>query len=143
MAGDEKRKSVSVRSYDGLVAWRKARALVKRIYGATKLFPKDELYGLTQQIRRAAVCVPSNIAEGHGRQNIGEYLYHLTVARGSLYEVETQIILGHDLEYLTQAQLTSLLGDTTECSKVLQGLIKSLKKKRNQRSEPSTLEPRT
>jgi four helix bundle protein len=131
MVQHEETKGASVQSYDGLVAWRKARALVKRIYGATKLFPKDELYGLTQQLRRAAVSVPSNIAEGHGRQGIGEYLYHRTVARGSLYEVETQIILGCDLGYLSQAQLSSLLKDTTECSKVLQGLIKSLKKKQN------------
>ena len=137
MVQHEKTKSVSVRSYDGLVAWQKARALVKRIYGATKLFPKDELYGLTQQIRRSAVSVPSNIAEGHGREGIGEYLYHLTVSRGSLYEVETQIILGCDIGYLTQAQTTSLLDDTTECSKMLQGLIKSLKKKRNPNKTPN------
>ncbi|MBC8373166.1 MAG: four helix bundle protein [Planctomycetes bacterium] len=131
MVQHEKAESVSVRSYNNLVAWQKARALVKRIYGATKLFPKEELYGLTQQIRRAAVSVPSNIAEGHGRKTIGEYLYHLTIARGSLYEVETQIILGGDLEYLTQTQVTSLLDDTTECAKVLQGLITSLKRKQS------------
>jgi four helix bundle protein len=131
MVQDERIKSASVRSYNNLVAWQKARALVKRIYGATKLFPKEELYGLTQQIRRAAVSVPSNIAEGHGRRTIGEYLYHLTIARGSMYEVETQIILGGNLEYLTQTQVTSLLDDTTECAKVLQGLITSLKKKQN------------
>ena len=140
MVQHEKIKSVTVRSYNDLKAWQKARALVKRIYGATKLFPKEELYGLTQQIRRAAVSVPSNIAEGHGRKTIGEYLYHLTIARGSLYEVETQIILGGDLEYLTQPQVTSLLDDTTECAKVLQGLITSLKKKQSPKQdlEPST-----
>jgi len=140
MVQHEKTESVSVRSYNNLVAWQKVRALVKRIYGATKLFPKEELYGLTQQIRRAAVSVPSNIAEGHGRKTIGEYLYHLTIARGSMYEVETQIILGGDLEYLTQTQVTSLLDDTTECAKVLQGLITSLKKKQTPKQdlEPST-----
>jgi len=136
MGDNENTKSASVFDYRDLVAWQKARALVKRIYGATKLFPKEEQYGLTQQLQRAAVSVPSNIAEGHGRQMIGEYLYHLTIARGSLYEAETQIILGCDLGYLTEAQLTSLLNDTTECSKVLQGLIKSLKTKRNR--DPKT-----
>jgi len=128
----ENTESTSIRGYADLVAWRKTRALVKRIYGATELFPKDELYGLTQQLRRAAVSIPSNIAEGHGRQGVGEYLYHLTVARGSLYEVETQVILGCDLGYLTETQLSSLLDDTTECAKVLQGLIKSLRKRQDQ-----------
>ncbi len=104
--------------------------MVKRIYGATRLFPKDELYGLTQQIRRAAVSVPSNIAEGYGRGSLGDYIRFLQVARGSLFELETQVILANDLEYLTEEQTDSLDEDIQECARILQGLIASLKGKR-------------
>lgn len=105
-------------------------ALVKRLYGATGLFPKEEIFGLTQQIRRAAVSVPSNIAEGYGRGSLRDYIRFLLTARGSLYEVETQILLAKELEYLTEKQTSSLMQDTGECSKVLNGLIVSLKKKK-------------
>ncbi|MDP6044643.1 MAG: four helix bundle protein [Phycisphaerae bacterium] len=128
--GDEKYDNPAVRNYKDLAAWRKARALVKRIYGATRLFPKDELYGLTQQICRAAVSVPSNIAEGYGRGSLGDYIRFLQVARGSLFELETQVILANDLEYLTEEQTDSLDEDIQECARILQGLIASLKGKR-------------
>ena len=101
--------------------------LAKRIYGATKLFPKEEMYGLVQQMRRAGISVPSNIAEGYGRGGRKEYAHFLHTARGSLYELETQIFISRDLSYLTDRQADSLLEDADECSRILGGLIKSLK----------------
>ncbi len=116
-----------IRSYRDLIAWQAAMALAKRVYGATKLFPKSELYGLCQQLRRAAVSVPSNIAEGWGRGMPRDYISFLRTARGSLYEVETQILLAREVEFLTVRQADSLLEDTSTCSKLLHGLIKSLR----------------
>ena len=119
-----------IRSYRDLVAWKKAMQLAKRAYGATKLFPKSEQYGLCQQLRRAAVSVPSNIAEGYGRGSRRDYLSFLRIARASLYEVETQILLAKELEFLTDKQAESLMQDTGECSRVLHGLIRSLTKEK-------------
>jgi len=129
LMADERYNNPEIKNYKDVAAWQKARALVKRIYGATKLFPKEELYGLTQQVRRAAVSVPSNIAEGYGRGSLGDYIRFLQVARGSLFELETQIILANDLEYLTEEQTISLTEDIEQCAKILQGLIASLKRK--------------
>jgi four helix bundle protein len=84
------------------------------------------MYGLVQQMRRAAVSVPSNIAEGYGRGGRKEYIHFLHIARGSLYEVETQTLIAGDLTYLTGEQVDSLLEDANECSRILGGLIKSL-----------------
>jgi four helix bundle protein len=116
----------SIRSYRDLVAWQMGMALAKRVYGATRLFPREEQYGLTQQLRKAVVSVPSNIAEGYGRGSRRDYLSFLRTARGSLYEVETQVLLARGLEYLTEKQSGSLLEDVRKCSRVLQGLIRSL-----------------
>ncbi len=102
--------------------------LVQKIYESTGAFPKDESYGLTQQIRRAAVSVPSNIAEGYGRGHSNDYVRFLRIARGSLYEVETQLILAHKLSYLDENQLENLLNDTNECCRMLHGLIKSIER---------------
>ena len=122
--------SDEIRSYRDLIAWQKAMALAKRVYGATKLFPKEEMYGLVQQIRKAVVSVPSNIAEGYGRGSRMDYVRFLHMARGSLYEVETQTLISRDLDYLTDKQSDSLLEDANECSRLLGGLIKSLKTKK-------------
>ena len=119
----------TIRSYQDLNAWQLAMRLAGRVYRATKLFPKEELFGMVQQTRRAAVSVPSNIAEGYGRGSRRDYVSFLRIARGSLYEVETNIILAEQLEYLNGKQAKSLLDDLRECSRTLQGLIKSLSKK--------------
>jgi len=86
--------------YTELETWKKARGLVKHIYLCTQSFPKEELYSLTSQIRRASISVPSNIAEGIGRNFDKETLQFLHISRGSLYEVETQIYLAYDLNYI-------------------------------------------
>ena len=87
-------------SYRDLIAWQRAKSLALDVYLFTRKFPKDEIYGLTSQMRRAAVSVPSNIAEGKGRYSKKEFLQFLYLARGSLLELETQLLIAHDLEYL-------------------------------------------
>jgi four helix bundle protein len=115
------------RSYKDLVAWRKAMELVGEIYRMTQGFPQKELYGLTSQLRRAAVSVPSNIAEGQGRLSKGEFHQFLGHARGSLMEVETQVLIAQDLGYLDKTSTEKLLGKAAELGRVLNGLLASLK----------------
>jgi len=123
-----------IRNYQDIIAWQKSMDLAAMIYSKTVSFPKDELYGLTQQMRKAAVSVSSNIAEGWGRGTTGDYLRFLRMARGSLCELETQIHLSQRLGYLALANVQELLGGTTECKKVLQGLIGSVERQQAQSS---------
>ncbi len=113
-----------VRNYRDLIAWQKAMDMVELVYRATKLFPKEELYGLTCQVRRAAVSVPSNIAEGQGRNNKKAFHYFLTVANGSLREVETQMSIAQRLGYVGESQVKSLMALTTEIARIVNGLMK-------------------
>jgi len=112
------------KTYKELDVWIKSRALVKDIYLATKDFPKDELYGLVSQIRRCAVSIPSNIAEGYGRQYKKETIHFLHIARGSIYELETQLYIAADLSFLSEPVSNQLLLQLEECRKLLSGLIK-------------------
>jgi four helix bundle protein len=114
-------------SYKDLIAWRKAMELVTEIYRATRLFPRDELYGLTNQLRRAAVSVPSNIAEGQARFSRKEFHHFLSHARGSLVEIETQLTIAQNLGYLSPQSTRPLLDQAAELGKVLNGLIASTK----------------
>jgi four helix bundle protein len=116
-----------VQSYRELVAWNKAMELVTEIYRVTHTFPKDELFGLMSQLRRAAVSVPSNIAEGKGRLSKGEFRQFLGNARGSLAEVETQILIAQNLSYLDKSAAEKLLAMVEEVGKVLNGLISAIK----------------
>ena len=93
-----------IKSYRELRVWQAAMDLVEHVYALTRSFPGDEIYGLTNQLRRAVVSVPSNIAEGHTRESTKEYLYHLSVAQASLAEVETQIEIAVRLQYLATDQ---------------------------------------
>src|SRR5438034_6757394 len=117
-----------IKDYKDLVVWQKAMELVTAIYQATQTFPKEELYGLTSQIRRAAVSIPSNIAEGQGRLSRGEFRQFLGQARGSLSEVETQVSIATRLHYLNENQTEQLLDRCSSVGKVLNGLLNSLKK---------------
>lgn len=90
---------MKTRSFKDLIVWQKSYRLVVEIYEMTKSFPKDEMYGLSQQMRRAAVAIPSNVAEGYGRQHSKEYSQFLSIAYGSLCELETQYLLAIDLNY--------------------------------------------
>jgi four helix bundle protein len=88
---------MAIQSFKDLIVWQKSIQLVKEIYAVTDLFPKHELYGLTSQMRRSAVSIPSNIAEGYKRKGLGEYLYFLSIADGSSAELETQIIVAKEI----------------------------------------------
>jgi four helix bundle protein len=107
--------------------WQKAKALAAEIYRATEPFPKCELYGLTSQLRRAAVSVASNIAEGQGRMTLGEFEHFLGVSRGSLLELETQLAIAVDLKYLSGEDFNKLEVHSCEVRHLLNGLINSLR----------------
>jgi four helix bundle protein len=115
-----------IRDYRDLKAWQEARILVKEVYLATRGFPKEELFGLTQQVRRAAISVPSNIAEGYGRGTRKEYVRFLQVARGSLYEVQCQLLLAEDLGILRAGDGAGPHAQINRCARLLHGLLRSL-----------------
>jgi len=116
------------RSYRDLVASQKSMDLVRPTYRATTGFPKDELFGLTSQLRRAAVSIPSNIAEGQGRLSEKEFRYFLGQARGSLMEVETQMQIAENLGYLQKEQTAALMKSCAEVGRILNGLLASVSK---------------
>jgi four helix bundle protein len=120
-------EGVMKRKHHDLHVWQEARILVKDIYTVTKQFPRDEIYALTSQMRRAAVSVPSNIAERAARTSLKEFLQFLSIARGSLSELETQVILTTDLGYLENNE--PLLSRIDRTFSLLSGLINSIKKK--------------
>ncbi|MDP9263604.1 MAG: four helix bundle protein [Acidobacteriota bacterium] len=105
---------MSVSSYKQLVVWQKAIELVLEVYRATQDFPKEEMYGLTSQLRRAAVSVPSNIAEGQGRSSTGEFKQFLGHAKGSLFELQTQAVIAQKLGYLKGNAAAMLLDSSDE-----------------------------
>ena len=116
----------AVRNYRDLVAWQKAMDLVTLIYNVTQDWPKTEIYGLTNQIRRAAVSIPSNIAEGQGRAATKEFAHHLSIARGSLLEVETQLLIAQRLGYISPEVSERILNHSAEVGRLLNGLYRSL-----------------
>ncbi len=113
-------------NYRDLVAWQKAMVFVKQGYLVSADFPKEETYGLTSQIRRAAVSIPSNIAEGQGRRLPRGFCMFLRHARGSLLEVETQIQIARDLQYVSTAKAEKILALAAELGRIINGLIASL-----------------
>jgi len=119
----------TVKSYRELIVWQKAMDLTINVYELTRSFPREEIYGLTSQLRRAAISIPSNIAEGQGRRTPKQFLYFLNIAYGSLQETETQIILAARLGYLQPEQETQLLEPCAEIGKLINGLTKSLRRK--------------
>jgi four helix bundle protein len=114
-------------SFRDLRVWRQAMELVVAAYGETRGFPKDETYGLTGQMRRAAVSIPSNIAEGKGMNSDAEFRQFLYHARGSLMELQTQVLIAQQLQYLSKEKAESLLERCTATGRSLAGLINSLK----------------
>ena len=129
--GVEKLRVVPVNSYRDLEVWQKATDLVIECYRLTNRFPKSELYGLTAQIQKAAISVPANIAEGHGRDHLGDYLHHLSIANGSLMELETHLLIANKLCYLKETDLEPVLSRTAEVGRMLAGLARALRRKRN------------
>ena len=118
-----------LRNYKELKVWEKSYKLCLEVYRITKGFPKNELYGLISQMRRAALSIPCNIAEGYGRKTTPEYIRALYIAYGSACELETQILLSGDLGYLKDKSLSKLQDDLGEVERMLKALIKSLENK--------------
>jgi len=115
------------KSYRDLIVWQKAMDLAKQAYALTESLPRREAYGLAHQIRRASVSVASNIAEGHGRLTDSQFRHFLGNARGSLYEMQTQVELAIDLGYLDKEKGGRLMEQAQEVGRILNGLLKSLR----------------
>lgn len=120
---------MGARNYQDLIVWQRAMIPAQDIYQVTKSFPSDERFGLTQQMRRAAVSIPSNIAEGQGRQTTKEFIHFLYIAHGSTREIETQILLCERLGYINPEHQEQLLSTTSEVGRLGMALINSLKRK--------------
>jgi four helix bundle protein len=110
-------------SYKELIVWQKSIQLVTDIYKLTKTFPKEEIYGLASQMQRAVVSIPSNIAEGNDRNSSKEFSQFLRIARGSLAELETQIIISEKLGYTDKGQITPILNSCYEIGRMINGLL--------------------
>tara|TARA_R110002111_G_scaffold229677_2_gene290953 strand:+ start:2893 stop:3279 length:387 start_codon:yes stop_codon:yes gene_type:complete len=123
----QKRKRMD---YIELDVWKYSRELVKKVYLLSDLFPKEELYALTNQVRRCSISIPSNIAEGLGRQSNKETIHFLYISRGSLFELETQLFLAFDLNYISKKQLDAILKQITTSKKLLNGFINYFKSKK-------------
>jgi four helix bundle protein len=119
---------MKIESYQDLIVWQNSMDYVVFCYEISAKFPASENFGLTSQLRRSAVSVPSNIAEGYGRNSRGEYIQFLGFANGSLKESETQIIVASRLKYISSEQLNDGLNRSSEIGKMLRGLINSLRK---------------
>jgi four helix bundle protein len=117
---------MKVKSYKELIVWQKSMELTREVYTCTEKFPKSEMFGLINQMRRATVSIPSNIAEGFGRAHTKEYLHFLHTAHGSLNELETQIVLSKDMNFLTETEFIKLNGYIDEISRMLYILEKTL-----------------
>jgi four helix bundle protein len=121
--------SAKIRTYKDLIVWQKACRLCVTLYEATGKFPAQEKFGLTAQIRRSSVSIPSNIAEGYGRHSKPDYIRFLQIAYGSYCELETQLLIARQLGYLEAKPFTDLEGALGEVERMLSGLIRSLKAK--------------
>ena len=115
-----------VNSHKDLLVWQRSMDLVEAVYRITAKLPASEQFGLTSQMRRSAVSIPSNVAEGYGRQATGEYRHHLSFSRGSLLELETQVLLSKRLKYLQPSEADSVISEIEQISKMLATLISRL-----------------
>jgi len=122
-------KALPVQKYEDLTVWQKAMELAAEIYGIVKLLPNEELYVLSDQMRRAAVSIPSNIAEGQERNTTKDFIKYLFIAKGSKAELETQLLICARLQYLTHSQIATAQGLLIEIGKMLNALIRSLSMK--------------
>jgi four helix bundle protein len=118
-----------IKHYRDLLVWQKSMDLVVASYELAKRLPHHENFGLISQIQRAAVSIPANIAEGHGRKHTGDYVHHLSMARGSLLELETHIFITVRLAYLQPGETQAILGMTDEVGRMISGLIQRLRDK--------------
>ena len=116
-----------MQTYRDLIIWQKAMSLVMMLYNETKSFPKEEAFGLTSQIRRSVVSIPSNVAEGYGRNSTGDYIRFLQIASGSLYEFQTQLEISFRLRYLDEERYNEINSLSVEIEKMLSSLISKVK----------------
>ncbi len=123
--------SGKINTYKDLIVWQKSIVLVTDIYSITRNFPMEEKFGLVNQLNRAVVSIPTNIAEGWGRESSKNYLQFLRISRGSLMEVETLILISKNLNYINDEQHKIITNGIEEVGKILQGLIKSIQQKIN------------
>ena len=118
---------IEIKSYKDLLIWQKGINIVVNVYELTEEFPKEERYALTSQLKRAALSIPSNIAEGYGRSSTQSYIYFITIARGSLFELETQLILAEKLKLIKNEKLfDNLMNQIIEESKMINSFINKL-----------------
>ena len=129
---------MAIKSYRDLTVWRKGMDLVVEVYRLAKKLPAEERYGLTSQMTRAAVSIPANIAEGHGRVHRKEYAQHLSIARGSLMELETHLAIAVRLDYLEKADVLPVWDLAQETGKLLNGLLNALRNDPQTRRKQST-----
>jgi four helix bundle protein len=115
-----------VAGFEDLVVWQRAMLVVRAVYDISRGFPADERFGLTSQLRRAAVSIPSNIAEGHERQSTADYIRFVSIAEGSLAEVRTQLLIARDLGYCSDSHIEPTMRDLNEIRRMLNGLRRSL-----------------
>jgi four helix bundle protein len=125
-----------MQNFKKLQVWEKSHDLTLKIYGVTSQFPREEIYGLTSQIRRACASIPTNIAEGCGRASSADFARFLQIAMGSASETEYLVLLAHDLKYLTADQHTELIDATIRVKKMLTALLKNVRM--NSRPAPTT-----
>ena len=118
-----------LKNYKELYVWQKAYQLCLKIYGIARKFPSDERFGLTSQIKRSAVSIPSNIAEGYGRKTTADYMRMLYISYSSVCELETQVRLAGDLNFIERGELDTIKNNIVEIERMLKGLIKSLENK--------------
>ena len=118
---------MSIRSYRDLRVWQRGMDLVAEVYEVTREFPQEERFGLTSQMRRSAISVPSNIAEGFGRESNGDFARFLRVAQGSLKELETQLLVSQRLDMLAADDADATLGKCDEIGRILRGLISKVR----------------
>ena len=121
-------ESSVIQSYRDLKVWQMAMDLAEQCYKLTRQFPRDELYGMTSQVRRSAASVAANVAEGHGRNSRGEYIQFLRVAQGSLKELETHLILAARVGLVSDSLIAQALGQSESLGKMLRALIRSLER---------------
>ena len=120
-------KDGKIESFTDLNVWKEGHKLVMMIYAVTKLFPKEELFGLVSQMRRSAVSITSNVAEGFSRQSYKEKVQFYYTSLGSLTEIQNQLLIAKDLEYVSKSTFSTLADQTINISKLLNGLIRSIK----------------
>jgi four helix bundle protein len=116
-------------NFRNLLVWQKSMSLTTKIYNSTKQFPKEEIFGLTSQIRRSSISIPSNIAEGFGRDSNKEYLRFLNISIGSLFEMQTQLEIAKNIQYLNEEEFNNLYKNSREIERMLVSFISKIKER--------------